>query len=181
MTSLEKDRLTPMIPQAITVRLSPSNETPAWRWDRWKETSPKGHVMRVTVTVREAVPPRTHAEQTTKQCRSSRRNPHKRFRGRHPQHFIATRASPFRPRNFLEARRGRTMPLEKRQMNDLHVELKVCEGCGALWLRTGVANGVYCRTCVGRIAEFPRPRGRRTASKTCVTRTPVTVSAGGAR
>lgn len=43
-------------------------------------------------------------------------------------------------------------------MNDLRVDLKVCEGCGALWLRVGGTVAVYCRGCSGRMAEFPAPR-----------------------
>jgi hypothetical protein len=75
-------------------------------------------------------------------------------------------------------------------MNGLHVELKVCEGCGALWLRAKVANGVYCRRCTATLAEFPAPRGRRTRSpKRTMTSSPVmspnresaVVLAGGAR
>ena len=45
-------------------------------------------------------------------------------------------------------------------MNDLRMELKVCEGCGALWLRTGIADGTYCRTCRGRLGQLPAARGR---------------------
>jgi hypothetical protein len=52
------------------------------------------------------------------------------------------------------------MPLEK-TMNYSSMELKVCEGCGALWVRTGIADGVYCRTCRGRLAEFAVAKGRR--------------------
>jgi len=52
------------------------------------------------------------------------------------------------------------MPLENK-MNDLRMDLKVCEGCGALWLRTGIGAGVYCRTCRSRLAEFPAAKGRR--------------------
>ncbi len=48
-------------------------------------------------------------------------------------------------------------------MNDLHMELKVCEGCGALWLRAKNTSGVYCRRCTGALAEFPTAKGRRTA------------------
>jgi len=47
-------------------------------------------------------------------------------------------------------------------MNDLRMQLKVCEGCGALWLRTNVLDGVYCRSCRSRLAQFPAARGRRT-------------------
>ncbi len=46
-------------------------------------------------------------------------------------------------------------------MNDLHMDLKVCEGCGALWLRPGVSGVVYCRSCQVRLAEFPAARGLR--------------------
>ena len=48
-------------------------------------------------------------------------------------------------------------------MNDLRMDLKVCEGCGALWLRAGIAAGVYCRVCSRRLAEYPAPKGRRIA------------------
>ena len=51
------------------------------------------------------------------------------------------------------------MPLEN-TMNDLRMDLKVCEGCGALWLRAGVDAGVYCRGCRGRLAEFAAAKGR---------------------
>ena len=52
------------------------------------------------------------------------------------------------------------MPLEN-EMNDLRMELKVCEGCGALWVRTGATAGVYCRSCAGRLSQFPAPKSRR--------------------
>ena len=45
-------------------------------------------------------------------------------------------------------------------MNDLRMNVKVCEGCGALWLRMNAVSGVYCRVCAGRLAEFPAPRKR---------------------
>ena len=51
-------------------------------------------------------------------------------------------------------------------MNYLHMELKVCEGCGALWLRAGVLSmGVYCRRCAAELAQFPAARGRRSPSR----------------
>ena len=40
-------------------------------------------------------------------------------------------------------------------MNCLRMDLKVCEGCGALWLRVYGTDGVYCRGCVKKLAEFP--------------------------
>jgi hypothetical protein len=49
-------------------------------------------------------------------------------------------------------------------MKDFLVELKVCEGCGALYLRdAGVcaaSHSVYCRGCAAWLSEFPTPRGR---------------------
>jgi hypothetical protein len=57
-------------------------------------------------------------------------------------------------------------------MNYLRLDLKICEGCGVLWLRRTVADGVYCTTCTTRLASFPavraihrggRPRLARTA------------------
>jgi hypothetical protein len=50
-------------------------------------------------------------------------------------------------------------------MNYLRMELKVCEGCGGLWLRTDAANGVYCRGCARRLAEFPAPRARHAGGR----------------
>ncbi len=54
-------------------------------------------------------------------------------------------------------------------MNYLRLDLKVCEGCGTLWLRGTVTEGVYCRGCAQTVSELPearkknaggRPRGR---------------------
>jgi hypothetical protein len=39
-------------------------------------------------------------------------------------------------------------------MKDFRVELKVCEACGALWLRA-IDHGVYCRGCALRLSDFP--------------------------
>jgi hypothetical protein len=61
------------------------------------------------------------------------------------------------------------------------LELKVCEGCGALWLRTGHLDGVYCKGCSQQLVSFPAAKGRhpggrprrsgqvsaRTASRRC--------------
>jgi hypothetical protein len=49
-------------------------------------------------------------------------------------------------------------------MNYLRVDLKVCEGCGVLWLRTEV-DGVYCRGCARRLSEFPAPRKRHAGGR----------------
>ena len=93
-------------------------------------------------------------------------------------------------------------------MNDLRMELKVCEGCGALWLRAGgsgagmtlrapvvretLRNDVYCKPCVRLLAAMPAPRGPKKNSririrvrnrKPLVALTPVASlgNAGGAR
>jgi hypothetical protein len=51
-------------------------------------------------------------------------------------------------------------------MNDFRVELKVCEGCGGLWLRAqelkAERQGAYCSSCVQWLAEFPAPKRGRT-------------------
>ena len=65
----------------------------------------------------------------------------------------------------LEVRRGRTPALEKK-MDYLRMDLKVCEGCGALWLRAGATKIVYCLACTRKLAEFPAPKSRRQAGRT---------------
>ena len=51
------------------------------------------------------------------------------------------------------------------------VELKVCEGCGTLWIRAREA-GVYCRGCALWLSEFPAVfqgrRGRKPKSRRVV-------------
>jgi len=54
------------------------------------------------------------------------------------------------------------------KMKHVCVELKVCEGCGGLWLRaqnTAKPHGVYCRSCALRLSDFPAPRGRSRAGR----------------
>jgi hypothetical protein len=46
-------------------------------------------------------------------------------------------------------------------MEYLRRYLKVCEGCGGLWVRAGVAAGVYCRHCGPRMADLPAQRRLR--------------------
>ena len=46
-------------------------------------------------------------------------------------------------------------------MKYLPVEVKICEGCGALWLRSGAGDGVYCMHCSARLASFPAACGKR--------------------
>ncbi len=65
-------------------------------------------------------------------------------------------------------------------MNYLRMDLKVCEGCGALWLRAGIGAGVYCKECVAVLVNFPEPRGRRTGTRRPM-KTVARSCAGGAR
>ncbi len=44
-------------------------------------------------------------------------------------------------------------------MKHICMQLKVCEACGALWLRA-FDQGVYCGSCATALADFPAPRGR---------------------
>jgi hypothetical protein len=46
-------------------------------------------------------------------------------------------------------------------MNYLHMELKICEACGMLWLRRKQLDGNYCVRCTFRLSSFPaRPEKR---------------------
>lgn len=79
-----------------------------------------------------------------------------------------TRASyqlsePIPTAEMIEARQGTF--LEMRTMKDFRVEMKICEGCGALWLRSA-GHGIYCHGCALRLSDFPAPlmhfrRGRK--------------------
>ncbi len=48
-------------------------------------------------------------------------------------------------------------------MKHVKMDLKVCEGCGGLWVRNEEEPGVYCRHCSVTLAEFPAPRVKREA------------------
>lgn len=41
------------------------------------------------------------------------------------------------------------------------IYLKVCEGCGSLWLRPQNAATVYCLSCEKKFRSFSRPVKRR--------------------
>ena len=63
----------------------------------------------------------------------------------------------------LDARLHYGEPLN---MKYVHLELKICESCGILWLRrkqndrTTHCDGNYCAGCTERLAAFPAP-GKR--------------------
>ncbi len=40
------------------------------------------------------------------------------------------------------------------------VSLKVCEGCGTLWIRKAVSAAVYCGPCTELLQQFPDPKTR---------------------
>jgi uncharacterized Zn finger protein (UPF0148 family) len=44
---------------------------------------------------------------------------------------------------------------------ELRVQLKVCEGCGCLWLRAQSQGSVYCNGCETKLREFPVPESRK--------------------
>ena len=46
-------------------------------------------------------------------------------------------------------------------MTYLSLTLKVCEGCGSLWLRAHAGLEVYCGVCTRRLKDFPDPKTRR--------------------
>ena len=53
-------------------------------------------------------------------------------------------------------------------MKEFRVDLKVCEGCGGLWLRArevGRQCGAYCNSCVRWLAEFPAPKRPQSRSE----------------
>jgi hypothetical protein len=43
----------------------------------------------------------------------------------------------------------------------LRVFLKVCQGCGGLWLRAENGSEVYCLPGVRKLSKFPQVRDRR--------------------
>jgi hypothetical protein len=45
-------------------------------------------------------------------------------------------------------------------MTYLSVTLKVCEGCGTLWLRSAAGLTVYCANCAQTLKDFPDPKTR---------------------
>ena|SRR5580692_8701419 len=76
-----------------------------------------------------------------------------------------TIGEPARTLKNIEAHRRKNYALKGIQVNYLRIDLKICEGCGALWLRRAMVEGVYCQGCAGRLAEFPAPRGKHAGGR----------------
>jgi uncharacterized Zn finger protein (UPF0148 family) len=43
----------------------------------------------------------------------------------------------------------------------IRLELKYCERCGGLWVRTQASGDVYCPFCVTEMLDLPNPREKR--------------------
>ncbi len=69
-------------------------------------------------------------------------------------------------RNTPTMQSGRPGEALEQHVKYLRRELKVCEGCGGLWVRTGAEAGVYCRTCSALVADLPGRR-RRSPGRPC--------------
>ena len=65
-------------------------------------------------------------------------------------------------------------------MTYLRIQLKVCEGCGALWLRTQGRTDIYCFSCEIKFRSLPRPTMRR-RGRPCKSFTHTMAAAGGAQ
>jgi hypothetical protein len=44
---------------------------------------------------------------------------------------------------------------------DLRVHLKICEGCGCLWIRPQGLSNVYCAGCARKLRDYPVPESRK--------------------
>ncbi len=51
------------------------------------------------------------------------------------------------------------------QLEAIHVELKYCEACGALWLRPRNSQAPYCRRCEKLMAELARAHHAKPAEE----------------
>ena len=47
------------------------------------------------------------------------------------------------------------------ELEVVQLELKYCERCGGLWMRTLGSQEVYCGACVAPISELPGVRRRK--------------------
>ena len=51
--------------------------------------------------------------------------------------------------------------LEKMDMNERRMQLKICEGCGRIWLRDQGMKCVYCQRCEVHLGQYPEAGSRR--------------------
>ena len=40
-------------------------------------------------------------------------------------------------------------------------DIKICEACGRLYLRTENESGIYCAKCAAMLCDFPTPESRK--------------------
>jgi hypothetical protein len=66
-------------------------------------------------------------------------------------------------------------------MRHVKMDLKVCEGCGGLWVRNRHEVGVYCRHCAQVLSEFPAARAKRPVQSVRPMPRMATGTTGGAR
>jgi hypothetical protein len=50
--------------------------------------------------------------------------------------------------------------MEEEALQIVHLELKYCELCGGLWLRTRGTEDVHCESCRAHLSVFPAPAGK---------------------
>lgn len=44
---------------------------------------------------------------------------------------------------------------------ELRVQLKICEGCGSLFVRPQSTGNIYCQSCEVKLKDFPSPESRK--------------------
>ena len=52
--------------------------------------------------------------------------------------------------------------MESEGLEIIRLELKYCERCGGLWMRTWGTDDVYCPSCAPEMSDLPAVRRRRT-------------------
>ncbi len=51
--------------------------------------------------------------------------------------------------------------MEAEGMEIIRLELKYCERCGGLWMRTQGTGDIYCPACAEQMSDLPAARGNR--------------------
>ena len=46
-------------------------------------------------------------------------------------------------------------------MIEVRVQLKICESCGCLWVRSLAQHNIYCKDCERKLRDFPEPSTRK--------------------